>query len=479
METSELTKKEKLKLIQYLLENDRKFFFEYIFSHYIQTPNDEVGDLHNEWFELLETEKKLGIIAPRSHAKSTIINIADNLFDICNHGRTVNLPYIVIFSDTPEQAVDHLGAIVDELEGNERLLRHYGALYEPRLVGDKKKDKWTQSTIITANGVKVEAKGWRSKTRGMRWGAHRPSKIVIDDIENDEDVNSEKMREKLMNTFTKKILNLGAPETKYRFVGTILHFDSLLQREYNEPRDKWTWKFYKAIKDDGNPLWPEWWTMERLEDKKKEIGEIPFSQEFQNNPLDPSTQIFHPTEYYDQIDLTMVDCYGYIDLAISEKETADYTAVVTVGRHKDTGKIYVIDVDRMRGTIQEQLKLVFSKNKIYNYVKFGVESVAYQKAFHQILMEASSSSGVYIPAIEVEIDKDKVRRALEITPHVENGQILFNNSQQDFMAELVHFPKGAHDDMVDAFVGAVKLALKDSSSGSVATVGSNLYSGKY
>jgi len=452
------------------LRKDRKFFFEFILGHYIKT--DGINQLHSEWFDLLSTERKLGIIAPRGHAKSTIINIADNLFDICNGYE----PYIVIFSDTPEQATEHLGAMVEELEGNERILEFYGELYTARQVGNKLKEKWTQSAIITNNGVKVEAKGWRSKTRGMRWKEYRPSKIVIDDIENDEDVMSTLMRTKLKATFEKKILNLGEPEAKYRFVGTILHFDSLLQNEFKAPREGWTWKMYKAYKDNSEPLWPEWWTRERLEARRREIGEIPFNQEFMNNPLDPSTQIFKPVEFYESVDLTMVECYGYIDLAISEKETADYTSIVTIGKHKVTGKLYVIEPVRMRGSISEQLQRVFDMNLKYHYKTFGVESVAYQKAFAQVLKEKSSEKKIYIPVIEVMIDKDKVRRAIEITPHVENGTVLFNASYQEFMAELVQFPKADHDDYVDAFVGAMKIALQSAiGSYSVSTMGNSIY----
>lgn len=434
-----------------------------------------VGQLHQEWFDLLSTEDKLGIIAPRGHSKSSLINVADNLFDICNH----NHPYIVIISDTPEQATEHLGAIVEELEGNERIRQFYGNLYEARLVGDKQKEKWTQASIITKNGVKVEAKGWRSKMRGMRWKQYRPSKIVIDDIENDEDVYSSKMRTKLKNTFEKKILNLGEPETKYRFVGTVLHFDSLIQNEFTNPRSGWTWRFYKAIKNDSEALWPEWWPMERLEAKKKEIGDISFEQEFMNNPLDPSVQILKPKEFYDSIDLQAVDCFGYIDLAISEKETADYTAVVTVGRHRVTGKLYIIEPVRKRASIIDQLNLVFELHKRYNYVAFGVESVAYQKAFAQILSAESAKRGVYIPSVEVEIDKDKVRRATEITPHIDNGTVLFNASHQEFMAEIVQFPKAEHDDFVDSLVGAINLAIKGSSNVGVKTRATKLYPDKY
>lgn len=472
----------KFALIKKRLKTDRRFFFEFILEHYNKS-HTGVGQLHQEWFNLLSSEQKLGIIAPRGHAKSTIINLCDNLFDICNNLE----PYIVIFSDTPEQATEHLGAIVEELEGNDRIHEFYGHLYEGRNVGELKKEKWTQSVIITTNGVKVEAKGWRSKTRGMRWKENRPSKIVIDDVENDEDVNSTLMREKLRNIFERRILNLGEPETKYRFVGTILHYDSLLMNEYKNPRPGWKWKFYDALVNldgqqadldtmTGVPLWSEWWSLDRLKAKKEEIGSIPFNQEFRNNPLDSSSQILKPKEFYESVDLTMVDCYGYIDLAISEKETADYTAVVTVGRHRVTGKLYVIEPLQFRGSVTEQLAKVFELHKRYKYRSFGVESVAYQKAFAQLVKEYSNKMGEYIPVVEVEVDKDKVRRAIEITPYIENSTILFNASYQDFMAQIIQFPKADHDDMVDAFVGAVNQALRGISSGyTIRTSGSSIY----
>lgn len=476
-----LNQREKKILIKELLKRDRKFFFEFILSHYMQDKDHKLCDLHNEWFDLLSKHNQLGIVAPREHSKSSIINIADNLFDICNNGEIVDgkefkMPYIVIISDTPEQAVEHLGAIVEELEGNELIHEYYGHLYEGRMVGDKKKDKWTQSAIITTNEVKVEAKGWRSKMRGMRWKQYRPSKIVIDDMENDEDVNSTLMREKLKKTFERKILPLGGPETKIRIVGTILHFDSLLQNEITSPRKGWVWKLYRAFKEDGSALWPEWWPVERLEARKAQIGSLAFEQEYMNNPIDPSVQILKPMEYYDDVDLTMCDTYGYIDLAISEKDTADWTALVTIARHRENGKLYVVEPTRIRGSILEQLDLVYRFHTKYKYKSFGVETVAYQKAFAQLLREESAKRGLYVPVVEDQQDKDKVRRAIEITPHIENGTILFNANYQDFMAEVMQFPKASHDDFVDAFVGAVKLALKSYTGAfSVMTAGGSLY----
>ena len=103
--------------------------------------------------------------------------------------------------------------------------------------------------------------------------------------------------------------------------------------------------------------------------------------------------------------------------------------------------------------------MVFEMQAKYNYRAFGVESVAYQKAFSQVLKNEMNTRKVNVPSIEIEIDKDKIRRVIEVLPYIEQGKVKFNNSYQDFMAELIQFPKSAHDDFVDAFSGALKIAL--------------------
>ena len=313
----------------------------------------------------------------------------------------------------------------------------------------------------------------------MRKGSERPSKIVLDDIENEEDVESPKMREKLIRTFTQKILNLGSRHTKYRMVGTVLHYDSLLINEFNKPREGWHWEFYKAIGDNNEPLWPEWWPIDRLEERRKEIGVIPFEQEFQQNPLDPSTQIIRPKAFYDNLDIGRCDCYAFIDLAISEKQTADYTAIVTIAKDRYDSKMFIVDPRRLRGDVTAQLNLVFELYNQYHWKAFGVESVAYQKAFAQILRLECNRRGIFIPAVEVEIDRDKVRRVLEISPYIDNGQVMFNNSFQEFNSECFQFPKAAHDDYVDSLAGAIKIAISYGGSGQVMTGGGISYPKTY
>mgnify|MGYP006935483419 CR=1 FL=1 len=436
-----------------MARNNIAWFARYYLNDHIKS---ELGALHKEWCNLMVNENKLAIAAPRGHAKSTWFTLVYPLWCILLKKKN----FIVIISDSIEQASPLLGMIIEQLETNERIIRDFGKIagYIPPKAEEKK--KWTTKEIVTTTNIKVMARSLKSRIRGSRFGHFRPDLIILDDVENDENVQNEDQRLKTRNTFGNSIMNLGDRSTQIIVIGTILHFDSLLMNLINDETGTWCKKLYRAI-ENNRPIWPEWWTMEMFEEKKRDplIGPIRFEQEYMNNPLDPTTQIFNPQEFYDYpLDMAVVDCFAYIDLAISEKQTADYTAIVTVGRHRQTGKIYLLDAVRFRGDIDKQLDVVFGLQKRFNYKLFGVESVAYQKVFQQILMKEQPKRQIYIPSIEIEIDKDKIRRATRVQPYVLNGTVIFSRSFPEFLAELIQFPKAAHDDFVDAFTGAVELA---------------------
>lgn len=428
-------------------------------------------DFHKEWYSLANTYNRIALAAPRGHAKSTCFSLVYPLWCLL----TKRKRFILMVSDTASQATSLLGSIIEELETNDRIIADFGKIagYVPDRAEDKM--KWTAKDIVTTTGIKVMAAGWKAKLRGLKHGAYRPDLILLDDVENDESVDSDVQRAKVKNVFYKSILNLGDENTQIIEVGTILHTDALLTTLIEVPPSGWVSRIYRAVKENGQPLWPSYWSTERLEQKKAEIGSIVFEQEYMNNPIDAETQIIKPVAFYEQLDLSSCDFYAYVDLAISEKETADYTAIVTIAKLRSTNKLYVIEPTRIRGGILQQLDLLFSLYAKYKYKKIGSESVAYQKAFYQLALDESRRRNIFLPIVEVTVDKDKIRRTLEVTPLIENGTILFNNGHQDFMAELLHFPRSKHDDFVDSFVGGVKLATQSSTSNAVSTGGGIIY----
>lgn len=156
------------------------------------------------------------VAAPRGHAKSTNFTFKDSLHAVLYAYKH----YILILSDSSEQAEGFLDDIKTELEDNANIIMDFGSLK-----GDK---AWRTGVILTKTDIKAEAIGSGKKVRGRRHRNWRPDLIVLDDIENDENVNTPEQRKKLKNWFDKAVSKAGDTYTDIMYIGTILHYDPFL-----------------------------------------------------------------------------------------------------------------------------------------------------------------------------------------------------------------------------------------------------------
>lgn len=143
--------------------------------------------------------------------------------------------------------------------------------------------------------------------------------------------------------------------------------------------------------------------------------------------------------------------YQGVDLAISMKENADYTAIVTVGRDEATGKIWIVDAERRRVGFRDALEFIKAKAARWQPQEIAIEAVQYQAAVVEELLRSTS-----LPVRQVRPDKDKLTRAQGLITRYENGLVWHSEAlPQEFTNELLAFgPDCEHDDFVDAAVYA-------------------------
>jgi predicted phage terminase large subunit-like protein len=141
--------------------------------------------------------------------------------------------------------------------------------------------------------------------------------------------------------------------------------------------------------------------------------------------------------------------YMGVDLAISEKQGADYTAAAIISRDDD-GRIYVRDVQRIRAPFHQVLQFIEGMAAKWNPSKIAIEQVQYQAAVVQELKRKT-----VLPIIGVKPDKDKQARFLPLEGRYEQGLVYHaKDLPRIFEDELLSFPMGEHDDMVDAMAYA-------------------------
>ena len=81
--------------------------------------------------------------------------------------------------------------------------------------------------------------------------------MVLDDIENDENVRTVEQRKKLENWFYKAVSKAGDTYTDIVYIGTLLHYDSLLAKVLKNPAYRSV--KYKAVQSfSTSPLWETW-----------------------------------------------------------------------------------------------------------------------------------------------------------------------------------------------------------------------------
>ncbi|AUM67400.1 hypothetical protein C0R09_18690 [Brevibacillus laterosporus] len=497
------------------------FAYEYFGEHYnpdnsgnwIPVTIDKAPEFHHELCAIMNTvsmhevNAKIGWAAPRSHAKSSYLSKAFPLHEIVFRKRK----YIIIISETPSVATANLDWLANQLKSNAKLRADFGHLLHPKQQVNPRDNTsefiaWEQreneeQRLLTL----VQAASTGQALRGRNWNGYRPDLIVCDDLESKKNTNTAELRQELRDWFTQTVTPLGDPEGKKTalvFMGTMVHAESLLRYvlheradfksrlfkaliEEPERTDLWEQcraiylnaenpdraalaeEFYLANKSEmdlgARVLWPDVQPLWKLMTWKWDNGSKAFSTEYQNQPIDEESQIFVPDKfrYYDASDLvdTSLDYYAFWDMAFGKSNRSDYNAIVTIGRDRRTGVMYVIEAWAKKCPAHIALGEAVEIIKRYGHRVFGVETVGAQHDLYRQLQERLAKERVYGTRLKPIVTRKKKEERIEaLEPLVENGFLRFNRDHRLLSEQLEHFPGATHDDLPDALAGAVDIA---------------------
>ena len=215
---------------------------------------------------------------------------------------------------------------------------------------------------------------------------------------------------------------------------------------------RWSVVYEKAIRDDGSLFFPEKLTREFLENARRTMGSYLFANQYMNEVIPADAQSFKREwfKYYAELP-KRINTFIHIDPAISQQASADYTGVVALSVDPDNRR-YVRFAKRYRITPTEIVKLVFELYDQFQPQIIGIEDVAYQKALLYFLDEEMRRRNVILPVkgVKPPTDKTKEMKILSMVPRFEWGHTFLNQGLHDLEMELLQFPRGAHDDLIDA-----------------------------
>ena len=444
-------KRQQVLVLKKIFEEDIVAYAEFVFPHHCTKP---IPDFHRELYRLYTdfTKKKVAIAAPRGHAKSTVTNLIFLSWVLAYK----KAHFIFIISNTLKQSTLHLEALKSEISFNEK----YKMLY-----GDLKTDKWASEEIELKGQIKIFARGSGQQIRGLKYLKYRPDLIILDDLEDDELVQSAERRSALQRWLHSEVYPALDVETgRILYIGTILHYDSLLMKILSkEIYGEWEKVLYKAIIAENKVLWPEHLNYEALikikdDAIKNGVGHL-FYAEYQNEPRDSEDQFFKRDDwrYYKESDLEgkLLNTFTTADLAVSRSKQADYSVITTVSVDAN-GNNYIREIRRGRWSPKEIVDQMFLANSKYSPSKFGVEDGIEWQTLKPYVDDEVLRRRTYLPLEELKhagrSKKESPTRIRGLDPLYRTHKIFHLQDAEETKLledELFTFPSGKHYDIID------------------------------
>jgi predicted phage terminase large subunit-like protein len=263
------------------------------------------------------------------------------------------------------------------------------------------------------------------------------------------------------------------------------------QDEFNE---RWAYFNLPAVagsddllgRDEGSALWPARYNKDRLDTIRAVMGEYWFSAQFQGNPIPDGGSIFKQSEFaYCSMDNTYIHLYQWdgltrvyerkkclvfqtADFSLKTKQQNDYSVISTWVKTPDND-LCLVDVFREK---VETTRHVSSTRNQFDKWNPGFIVVEEQAGGLNVVNELKKEG---VPIVGVPSTVDKVDRARTAAARFQVNKVFFLRGTPflaDVEHELVGFPNGQHDDIVDT-ISAAAIKLLDMRGGMVEIITGN------
>lgn len=408
---------------------------------------------------ILDNPQLLAIFMwPRGHAKSTHMGVFIPMWLKCQKAKTIRS--LVLAGKSEDSAVRLLSDLQAELQ--------YNQLYEHDFGEQYRAGSWAVGEFTTKDGTAFHAIGRGQSPRGLRDRQNRPDYIICDDLDDDElsrnparvDAATEWTREALMGTF-------GAEGGRFIMVGNLISKNSILAHIMETPGVHVS--RINVYDKDGNPAWPEYWTRERIEAKRRTVGFRAFEKEYMNNPITLGAVFREEDIIYGKM-LPRLQQYRqlicYTDPSWKATKQSDYKATMLVGKTPE-GEYHLLKAYAAQTSVTEMIawhydiaRYVDGRVPVYYYM----ESNMLQELMLEEFRKQGASRGDVIPIRGDSRKKpDKFARIEAMEPMFAQHMVVFNREEREspgmqvLVEQLLGFERGSrlHDDAPDALEGAV------------------------
>lgn len=396
--------------------------------------------------------------------------------------------FTAAFADSATQAEIHLMTFRQELENNELLRRDFPDLCKPAVKLRAKTDsdgtvkesglslKDNEAMYIASSGFIFAARGVDTKTLGLKVNERRPSKLLLDDVEPDESNYSQDQVAKRLRSIIDAILPLNL-RARVTIVGTVVMPGSIIHQlvefeRYPEteetPETAWIREqairvhYYAPIIDTFDPatgqtgrrsIWPAKWPLAFLESLEQTRD---YLKNFANDPMGSSGTYWTvedfgthrvSAELQAQTLAAITHQLLAIDPAVTTKKRSDFTALAVVGFSAVTRRCVIRDAWAVRVQAGQALCALIER------------IVAQYPQIRGLVIESNQGGELWLPilgdlGLPIETvwhsEPKEVRAARFLDKYQRGGRVFHERPLRALEANMVVFPRGRNDDLVDA-----------------------------
>ncbi len=443
----------------YLCSKDFALFFCYYFVDYIKLP---FAPFHYEMFQdindlIAGNIRELAWFMFRESAKTSITKGFISYL-ICYKIR--NYPNVDSFDK--ENAERILFDTVMELQTNPRIKADFGELFNAKRNPDEIQQKRVNN-FVTNNKVRLEAHSTQESVRGRLHGNQRPDALILDDFETNKTKDSKAYTDQVAGHIEEFLTGLDSKALTLYLGNYITELGNVHKLIERSKRDKGLRVRMVAIIENEKPTWPEKYALTdieaqqtgkiSLEDKKRQLGSVVFSREMMNEPISSESQIFKRAFFkyrtWEEVQKLNTRKFATIDTALSKEAKSDYCGVVR--NYVDRENKWNLKGNQYRYSPGEVINLIFDLHD-EGMEKIGIEKTVYLDVLLPFFKEECRKRNKHPRVVELKHGGTMKESRIEaLLAYYEAGSIYHvQGDTVDMEDQLLRFPLGEHDDIIDA-----------------------------